>query len=133
MKSKKILASLMAVSIIGSSSFVLGGSAKAATLNSKDNNYVSYVSVQSFGADISRSGYLVWDNVNAYKYEVDVTGSSQAYEAVFNSSIHSTYIGSSINKVGTYSVDICARNSSSTVIGYTHFNIYYNGSTFSRV
>ncbi|WPC42335.1 hypothetical protein [Clostridium sp. JS66] len=133
MKSKKILASLMALSIIGSSSFVLGGSAKAATLNNKDNSYVSYASVKSFGADISRSGYLVWDNVNAFTYSVDVMGSEAGFGSYIADGSCSVYIGDKLhNKAGMYSITVTARDGLGE-IGSTHFNVYYNGSTFSRV
>ncbi|AWI03553.1 hypothetical protein [Clostridium drakei] len=133
MKSKKILASLMALSIIGSSSFVLGGSAKAATLNSKDNNYVSYASVKSFSADISRSGYLIWDDVNAFTYSVSVVGDQEDVEAYIRNRNHdhSIDLGNKINKAGMYSITVTANGLRETLS--THFNVYYNGSTFSRV
>ncbi len=69
---KKIIANLMALSIIGSSSFIFGGTAKAASLNST-STYTMDVSDFLSDVHITSNGVLMWNTtpeIPTYRYKI---------------------------------------------------------------
>ncbi|WML33793.1 hypothetical protein [Clostridium sp. OS1-26] len=141
MKSKKLLSSLMALSIIATSSVALGTTAKAATLNSTSTKTLSEPWVgYKLNADISSNGDITWCEVTAadyYQVKVNKVLSNGALSSVggysemqgFDKTFH--FVKELHPSVGTYRILVKAQKSGSNeVITSETFDCYYDGSKF---
>ncbi|AKA69814.1 hypothetical protein [Clostridium scatologenes] len=140
MKSKKIIASLMALSIIGSSSLVLGGTAKAATLNST-STYTREVSDFSLDVHITSTGVLVWNtrtDIPSYRYKVmkiEPHYLQDAGEGGCNDYRFSTpnISGASRHGQGIYFATVRAIDKDGNILKRETYYFYYDGSKFSGI
>lgn len=137
MKSKKIIASLMALSIVGSSSFVLGGTAKAATLNGTSSKSVSSSWTNyKLQAQINFDGYLYWCKITgATEHRFDIMTADNT-QRVFSGDGGENYLEEDgiangfkrfNRKAGKYSVTVKALDSSKNIITQETFYFYYDG------
>ncbi len=132
MKSKKIIASLMALSIIGSGSLVFGGTAKAATLNGPSNKSLSSPWIgYKLNTDISSNGGLTWAEVTgANRYEFKVIYIKYGQQ-VFAGGGGETYkqedLRHNLPYSGKYYVNVRAYDSNNKIMDEETVYFYYDG------
>ncbi|AWI04075.1 hypothetical protein [Clostridium drakei] len=126
---KKIIASLMALSIIGASSLTFGGTAKAATLNSTSS--VSMIATNSYrtnlDADINSRGDVFWTRTSGARLnEIRVTKVSGKEIVAFGGGADylSLNLYQYVKDVGNYLVDVRALDEKSRILAYDKFYFY---------
>ncbi|WPC41216.1 hypothetical protein [Clostridium sp. JS66] len=149
MKSKKIIASLMALSIIGSSSVVLGGTAKAAGVNGTSNAVLSEkklqqsngydLKVRGFNLQMTSSGIFTWERFykevayNNYYVLPEDTSSGVAILQSGTTYGRTNSVNISNIKPGTYKFVVHGLDSNNNVVGIQYIRFVYDGNTYSTI
>lgn len=134
MKSKKLLSSIMALTIVATGSVALGTTAKASTLNDAKSTSVKVQATASqLYAGISSNGVSYWSEVKNVRFNEFVLRKGSGAEIVKfggGPDYLSQNVKEYVKEAGRYSIEINALDTNSKVITYEKFYFDYDGSKF---